>query len=87
VRNWLTRPPAGELADLSKVPYADRIKIVDGLKQVADKAGIEMAPLLARMIQGGALARYPHTATNGDGHRIGSHDGQQWFDVETGATK
>lgn len=87
VREWLTRPPAGELADLSKVPYADRIKIVDGLKQVADKAGIKMAPLLARMIQGGALARYPHTATNGDGHRIGSHDGQQWFDVETGATK
>lgn len=87
VRNWLTRPPAGELADLSKVPYADRIKITDGLKQIADKAGIKMAPLLARMIQGGALARYPHTATNGDGHRIGSHDGQQWFDVETGASK
>jgi hypothetical protein len=87
VREWLTRPPAGELADLSKVPYADRIKITDGLKQVADKAGIKIAPLLARMMQAGALARYPHTATNGDGHRIGSHDGQQWFDVETGATK
>ncbi len=27
---------------------------------------------------------YPHTAINDAGHRIGSHDGKNWFDHETG---
>jgi hypothetical protein len=32
-----------------------------------------------------AKVEYPYTAVNSQGHRIGSHDGQEWFDHETGA--
>lgn len=47
VREWLTRPPAGELETLQKLPYADRIKLTDGLKKVVTKAqseGVKVNP-------------------------------------------
>ena len=37
-REWITRPPAGELETLQQVPYADRVRISDGLNQVIDQA-------------------------------------------------
>ena len=37
VREWLTRPPSGELETLEKLPYADRVRITDGLRQVIGK--------------------------------------------------
>lgn len=52
-REWITRPPADELATLKKLPNADRIKITDGLKQVvgeAQKRGIKVSPSLLTAI-------------------------------------
>ena len=49
VVEWLTRPPAGELETLGKLPYADRIKITDGLTKVVSQAqrqGIRVSPVL-----------------------------------------
>lgn len=42
VREWFTRPPAGEIETLQEVPHADRVKIADGLRGMireADKQG------------------------------------------------
>ena len=53
VREWLTRPPAGELETFQSLPYADRIKITDGLKKVvsqAQKQGIKVSPALLTAI-------------------------------------
>jgi hypothetical protein len=47
VREWLTRPPTGELETLQKLPYADRIRITDGIKKVvqeAQKKGVDVNP-------------------------------------------
>lgn len=62
MREWLTRPPAGELETLQKLPYADRIQLMDGLKKVAAKAqaqGVEVSPVLLKAI--GATAALPRT--------------------------
>ena len=51
-REWITRPPAGELETLQKLPNADRIKITDGLNKVvtaAQKQGIKVDPKLAAL--------------------------------------
>ena len=50
---WITRPPAGELETLQKLPNADRIKITDGLNKVvtaAQKQGIAVDPKLAALV-------------------------------------
>lgn len=55
VREWLTRPPVDELEGLKKVPYADRIKITDGLGKVvsaAQKQGIKVDPALVALTVG-----------------------------------
>lgn len=61
VMEFLSRPPAGEIDALAKLPYADRIKLTDGLKQVAQAAqrkGIKVDPALAAMI-GATAVRGP----------------------------
>jgi hypothetical protein len=53
VREWLTRPPEGELETLRKLPNADRIRITDGLKPVvaaAQKQGISVSPAIIGMV-------------------------------------
>ena len=53
VVEWLTRPPAGELETLQKLPNADRIKITDGLAKVAaqaQKQGVRVSPQLLAII-------------------------------------
>jgi hypothetical protein len=53
VKEWITRPPADELETLKKIPYADRIKITDGLNKVvtaAQKQGIKVDPKLAALV-------------------------------------
>jgi hypothetical protein len=62
VREWLTRPPEGELEGLQQVPYADRIKIVDGLNKVVEKAKeegrpIKVAPNVAQVLAAGSAAK------------------------------
>ena len=60
-RNGTIRCPAGEIDALAKLPYADRIKLTDGLKQVAQAAqrkGIKVDPALAAMI-GATAVRGP----------------------------
>lgn len=62
VREWLTRPPTGELETLKNLPYADRIQLTDGLKKVAAKAqseGVPVSPALLKAI--GATAALPKT--------------------------
>lgn len=62
VREWLTRPPAGELETLKNLPHADRIQLTDGLKKVAAKAkaeGVEVSPVLLKAI--GATSALPKT--------------------------
>ena len=44
-REWFTRPPAGELEALQKVPYADRVKITDGLNRAVAQAAMSGKPL------------------------------------------
>lgn len=49
VREWFTKPPAGEIEALRNVPHADRVRIADTFRQVvkqADKDGkpIKLAP-------------------------------------------
>lgn len=56
VREWLTRPPAGELETLQKLPNADRIKLTDGLKKIvpqAQAAGIKVSPALVALAGAG----------------------------------
>lgn len=53
VSEWLTRPPVGELEALQKLPYADRIRIVDGLDKVSNRArvmGIHISPVLRQWL-------------------------------------
>lgn len=55
LRSFFTRPPAGELESLQKIPYADRVKIVDGMKQVIReshkmKKTIRVSPRLLSLI-------------------------------------
>lgn len=38
IREWLTRPPADELAALKSLPHADRVRIVDTLNKVAQSS-------------------------------------------------
>jgi hypothetical protein len=52
-REWITRPPAGELETLQKLPSADRLKLTDGLGKViqqAQKEGIKVDPRLAALV-------------------------------------
>jgi len=59
VQEWLTRPPAGELETLQKLPYADRIALTDGLKKVAAKAqaqGVKIDPRVAALVGAGTAA-------------------------------
>lgn len=59
VQEWLTRPPAGELETLQKLPYADRIQLTDGLKKVVKKAqsnGIQIDPRVAALVGAGAAS-------------------------------
>jgi hypothetical protein len=63
IREWLTRPPATELATLQGLPYADRIRITDGLRQVASvaqKTGVRVSPLLMSVL-GSAATVGPKT--------------------------
>ena len=60
-REWITRPPEGELNTLMALPNADRITITDGLRQtiqVAQRKGIKVDPALAAMI-GATAVRGP----------------------------
>lgn len=53
MREWLTRPPTGELETLQKLPNADRLRITDGLKQIATAAqakGIPISTSLASVL-------------------------------------
>lgn len=62
-REWITRPPEGELETLKKLPNADRIKITDGLSQVvqqAQKQGIRVSPALGALV-GVAISKGPKT--------------------------
>lgn len=62
VREWLTRPPVGEVETLQKLPYADRVKIYDGLKQTIEQAqrqGVKVDPKLAALV--GATIVTPRT--------------------------
>lgn len=59
VREWLTRPPKGELETLQKLPNADRIRLTDGLRQVASQAqrqGIKVAPILTNLLSASVIA-------------------------------
>jgi len=38
VREWFTRPPAGELEVLQSVPHADRVRIADTFRQIVKQA-------------------------------------------------
>ena len=52
-REWITRPPAGELETLQKLPNADRIRIEDGLNRAVQQArskGINVDPALAAIV-------------------------------------
>jgi hypothetical protein len=63
VREWLTRPPAGELAILQQLPHADAIRIVDGLDRVAKVAaqtGTRVSPLLTGFIERAKEAYQKH---------------------------
>jgi hypothetical protein len=50
-------------------------------KAVARIVSIAGQPRVAAALGG---RKYTHTATNPQGHRIGSHDGQTWYDVQSG---
>lgn len=57
VREWFTRPPEGELESLQKLPYADRVKIIDGMNRTliaARKAGkpIPISPAVGAFLSG-----------------------------------
>jgi len=59
VREFLTRPPAGELEGLQQVPHADRIKIVNGLNEVVKAAAakgepIKVSPAIAALLASGS---------------------------------
>ena len=63
-REWITRPPKGELDTLMKLPNADRIAITDGLKQAVQKAqakGIKVDPTLAALVGAVAIPKGPKT--------------------------
>lgn len=54
VREWLTRPPAGELAALQQLPNADRIALTDTLRktaQVAQQTGTKVSPLIFQALE------------------------------------
>jgi hypothetical protein len=58
VREWLTRPPTGELDALQKLPNADRIKITDGLKKVVQQAqttGVPVSPSVLAFVGASAF--------------------------------
>ena len=62
VREWLTRPPKGELETLRKLPSADRLRIVDTLGKVVDQAAtfgkpIKVSPAITALIAGGLAPR------------------------------
>jgi hypothetical protein len=55
VREWITRPPVGELKALQSLPNADKIAITDGLIQTitaAQKQGMTVSPALLGAIMG-----------------------------------
>jgi hypothetical protein len=61
VREWITRPPVGELETLQKLPSADRLKITDTLNKVVQQAKTSGKPIpvsskLRGVLQSGALA-------------------------------
>lgn len=61
IREWITRPPAGELESLRKLPNADKIKIIDVLRPTVEAAkakGIKVDPALIGLISGSHL-RHP----------------------------
>ena len=63
-REWITRPPKGELDTLMKLPNADRIAITDGLKQAVQKAqakGIKVDSTLAALVGAVAVPKGPKT--------------------------
>lgn len=85
VVNFLTKATARDVAAIPEDLRGDFPRIV----AEAQKRGIKVSPVLQRTFQGAAVLgprkpSYTHTAANEAGHKIGSHDGQQWFDVETG---
>lgn len=66
VREWLTRPPAGELETLRKLPSADRLRITDTLKGVVEQSAkmgkpIRVSPAATAIIVGtqGLAPRLP----------------------------
>lgn len=64
MQEWLTRPPAGELETLQKLPYADRIKIMDGLKQAIPAArakGVKVSPLVVAAVAAGTRPQKQET--------------------------
>jgi hypothetical protein len=62
VRAWFTKPPKGELETLQKVPFADRIHIVNGLSEVlrqaaAQKRPIAVSPAVSAFLKGGIVSQ------------------------------
>lgn len=57
VREWLTRPPAGELETLRNLPSADRLRITDTLGKVVEQSAkmgkpIKVSPAVMALIVG-----------------------------------
>jgi hypothetical protein len=60
VRNFLTKPPAGELERLRSLPHADRIIITDGMKPIVDEAkkrGVNVSPALLTALGASAFPK------------------------------
>lgn len=76
-------------ADVEAIPPELRGGLGD-IVDAARKRGIRVSPALLKVARRGTVAaalggrKYTHTATNPQGHRIGSHDGQTWYDAQTG---
>ena len=78
VREWLTRPPAGELETLQKLPSADRIKLTDGLAKMipqAQAAGIKVDPRILALT--GSTVTLPRTRQLQDLRAAQQHHPQQ----------
>ncbi len=85
IRDWIAQPSAAQMKELERLPEDQRKGVAYSLAKIetlAKQKGYKVSPLITAYIAAN-LAR-PHVAVNDNNHHIGSHDGQNWFDMETG---
>jgi hypothetical protein len=61
---WVSRPSAGTIKALNKIPHADRVKLINVMAEAikekqAEGTPVKIAPAVAAFLAGSAAARQP----------------------------